>query len=84
MLSRYVFFLSSFLSPSRLGRVRLIELLQGDIIFCDPLEGVVAIPRDLLDQVLETMPKLIAMDDKVKEAVGQGSSVQDAFKKFRG
>lgn len=30
------------------------------------------------------MPKLIAMDDKVKEAVEQGSSVQDAFKKFRG
>ncbi|KAL4921671.1 hypothetical protein BDW62DRAFT_208241 [Aspergillus aurantiobrunneus] len=55
----------------------------GDIIFCDPLEGVVAIPRDLLDQVLETMPKLIAMDDKVKEAVEQGSSVHDAFKKFR-
>ncbi|KAL4788184.1 hypothetical protein BJX76DRAFT_345057 [Aspergillus varians] len=56
----------------------------GDIIFCDPLEGVVAIPRDLLDQVLEVMPKLIAMDDKVKEAVEQGSSVYDAFKKFRG
>lgn len=57
---------------------------QGDIIVCDPVEGVVAIPRDLLDAVLETMPKLVAMDDRVKEAVGQGVSVLDAFKRFRG
>lgn len=57
--------------------------VQGDIIFCDPLEGVVAIPRELLDQVLETMPKLVSMDDKVKDAVLQGSTVNDAFKKFR-
>jgi hypothetical protein len=43
----------------------------------------VTIPRELLDQVLELMPKLVAMDDNVKEAVLQGSSVFDAFKKFR-
>lgn len=42
-----------------------------------------AIPRDLLDQVLEVMPKLIGMDDKVKEAVGRGMTVFDAFKQFR-
>jgi regulator of RNase E activity RraA len=57
--------------------------LQGDIIFCDPLEGVVAIPQELLDQVLELMPRLVAMDDKVKVAVSQGMSVFDAFKQFR-
>jgi regulator of RNase E activity RraA len=61
----------------------LYNPLQGDIIFCDPLEGVVAIPRELLGQVLELMPKLIAMDDQAKEAVAQGMSVTDAFKKFR-
>ncbi|KAL4808414.1 ribonuclease E inhibitor RraA/Dimethylmenaquinone methyltransferase [Aspergillus unguis] len=55
----------------------------GDIVFCDPLEGVVVIPRDLLDQVLEKMPKLVEMDDKVKEAVEGGMSVFEAFKKFR-
>ncbi|KAL4865857.1 hypothetical protein BDV12DRAFT_187853 [Aspergillus spectabilis] len=60
-----------------------VVVSPGDIIFCDPLEGVVAIPRDLLDQVLEIMPKLISMDDKVKEAVEQGESVYDAFKRFR-
>ncbi|KAJ0424503.1 hypothetical protein BJY00DRAFT_299244 [Aspergillus carlsbadensis] len=55
----------------------------GDIIFCDPLEGVVAIPRELLDQVLEIMPKLVDMDDKVKAAVEKGSSAFDAFQQFR-
>ncbi|KAL4881725.1 hypothetical protein BJY04DRAFT_207474 [Aspergillus karnatakaensis] len=60
-----------------------VVVSPGDIIFCDPLEGVVAIPRGLLDQVLETMPKLISMDEKVKEAVEQGESVFDAFKRFR-
>lgn len=43
-----------------------------------------AIPRDQLDEVLDLMPKLVAMDDQVKEAVAQGESVFDAFKKFRG
>lgn len=47
------------------------------------MEGVVAIPRDLLGAVLEIMPKLISMDEQAKEAVAQGMSVTDAFKKFR-
>ncbi|PKX92680.1 RraA family protein [Aspergillus novofumigatus IBT 16806] len=55
----------------------------GDIIFCDPLEGVVAIPQELLDRVLELMPKLVAMDDKAKDAVSQGMDVSHAFKQFR-
>uniref|UniRef100_A0A093VPI8 Protein DlpA n=1 Tax=Talaromyces marneffei PM1 TaxID=1077442 RepID=A0A093VPI8_TALMA len=44
----------------------------GDIVFCDPLEGVVVIPKDLLDDVLELSPKLIAQDDKVKADVEKG------------
>jgi hypothetical protein len=43
----------------------------------------VAIPRDLLDQVLEIMPKLVDMDDKVKAAVEKGSSAFNAFQQFR-
>ena len=42
-----------------------------------------AIPRDLLGPVLETMPKLINMDEQAKDAVAQGLSVTEAFKKFR-
>ncbi|KAF7117773.1 hypothetical protein CNMCM5793_006953 [Aspergillus hiratsukae] len=60
-----------------------VTVSPGDIIFCDPLEGVVAIPQELLEQVLELMPKLVAMDDKVKDAVSQGMNVFDAFKQFR-
>ncbi|CRL29687.1 Ribonuclease E inhibitor RraA/Dimethylmenaquinone methyltransferase [Penicillium camemberti] len=60
-----------------------VTVSPGDIIFCDPLEGVVAIPRELLGPVLELMPKLTAMDEQAKEAVAQGMSVTDAFKKFR-
>lgn len=44
---------------------------------------MVVIPQELLDQVLELMPKLVAMDDKVKDAVSQGMNVFDAFKQFR-
>ncbi|KAJ5156651.1 hypothetical protein N7492_009454 [Penicillium capsulatum] len=60
-----------------------LEVSPGDIVFCDPMEGVVVIPRDLFTAVLETMPKLISMDDKAKDAVAQGMSVTEAFKKFR-
>lgn len=52
-------------------------------MFCDPLDGVVVIPRELLGAVLEITPKLISMDDQAKEAVAQGMTVTDAFKKFR-
>ncbi|CAI7663482.1 unnamed protein product [Penicillium viridicatum] len=60
-----------------------VTVSPGDIIFCDPLEGVVTIPRELLGPVLELMPKLTAMDEQAKDAVARGMSVTDAFKKFR-
>ncbi|OOF98154.1 hypothetical protein ASPCADRAFT_128332 [Aspergillus carbonarius ITEM 5010] len=60
-----------------------VSVKPGDIIFCDPEEGVVAIPSELLDRVLEVMPKLVAMDERVKEGVARGMSVFEAFKEFR-
>ncbi|KAJ5460316.1 uncharacterized protein N7458_001868 [Penicillium daleae] len=60
-----------------------VTVSPGDIIFCDPMEGVVAIPRDLLEPVMELMPKLISMDDQAKNAVAQGMTVAEAFKTFR-
>jgi regulator of RNase E activity RraA len=50
---------------------------------CDSLEGVVVIPRDLLDDVLDLMRKLVAQDEKVLEDVNNGSSVFEAMKKYR-
>ncbi|CAI7612868.1 unnamed protein product [Penicillium pancosmium] len=60
-----------------------VTVSPGDIVFCDPFEGVVVIPRDLLDPVMELMPKLISMDEKAIEAVAQGMTVTQAFKDFR-
>lgn len=78
------FFLSFCCKCLRIG-LGWLMCVQGDIIFCDYEEGgVVAIPRDLLDRVLELMPKLVGMDDKVKDAVEGGMSVFEAFGKFRG
>ena len=56
---------------------------QGDIIFCDPLEGIVVLPANLLDDVLALMPTLVQADERVKEDVLNGSTVFDAFKKHR-
>ena len=61
----------------------LANVSQGDIVFCDPLEGVVVIPQELLDETLSLMPKLVAADDKVKEAVTGGMTVAEAFQRFR-
>ena len=56
---------------------------QGDIVFCDPLEGIVVIPQELLDDILTLIPKLVAADTKVLEAVQGGMAVAEAFKTFR-
>jgi hypothetical protein len=44
---------------------------------------VVVIPRDLLDETLSLIPRLVEADDKVKEAVQEGMIVAEAFKTFR-
>lgn len=61
-----------------------VTVSPGDIAFQDPVNGVVIIPKDKVDQVLEMLPKLIAADDKVKQDVLKGMSVYDAFKLHRG
>jgi hypothetical protein len=48
------------------------------------LEGIVAIPRNLLEDVIALVPKLVAADNKAKEDVRCGESVASAFKKHRG
>lgn len=61
-----------------------VTVSPGDIAMHDPVNGVVIIPKDKVDQVLKMLPKLIAADDKVKEDVLKGMSVYDAFKLHRG
>ncbi|KND88191.1 4-hydroxy-4-methyl-2-oxoglutarate aldolase [Tolypocladium ophioglossoides CBS 100239] len=56
----------------------------GDVAFHDATNGVVIIPQDKVDQVLELLPRLTAADEKVKEDVLRGMSVHEAFKLHRG
>jgi regulator of RNase E activity RraA len=55
----------------------------GDLIFLDSTNGAVAIPIEKVEAVIELLSKLVAADDRVKEDVEQGMSVQEAFKKHR-
>ena len=59
----------------------LIE--PGDIMFCDPQEGIARIPSKLLDEVFLYMKNHDVPEESIKEAVAGGTSVTDAFKKFR-
>ena len=53
-------------------------------MFCDAeANGVVAIPRDKVRDVLNLLPRLTAADNKVKAAVQGGMSVYDAFQTHR-
>jgi regulator of RNase E activity RraA len=56
----------------------------GDIIMIDPFEnGIVAVPKGKVDELLELLPKLVAADENVIKDVEAGVSVQEAFKKHR-
>ncbi|KAE8451519.1 hypothetical protein EG329_003592 [Mollisiaceae sp. DMI_Dod_QoI] len=56
----------------------------GDVVFSDAMNGVVVIPQDQLTSVLELLPRLVEADDRVKDDVIRGVTVQEAFKKHRG
>lgn len=56
----------------------------GDLVFSDAVNGVVVIPQDKVDNVISMLPALIEADDRVKDDVKKGLTVQEAFKKHRG
>lgn len=62
--------------------IRGLPISPGDIVFGDP-NGVVVIPQSKLDKVLELLPDLVRRDNEAMEAVRNGMSVTDAFRKFR-
>ncbi|KIM96284.1 hypothetical protein OIDMADRAFT_169865 [Oidiodendron maius Zn] len=55
----------------------------GDLVFSDAVNGVVVIPQDKVAEVISMLPALIEADDRVKEEVRKGMTVQEAFKKHR-
>ncbi|CAG8614650.1 2393_t:CDS:2 [Paraglomus brasilianum] len=60
-----------------------IVIKPGDVIVGD-VNGVVCVPVELVDQVVELCEKLVPMDENVKTALLEGMSITEAFKKFRG
>ncbi|KAG9229336.1 ribonuclease E inhibitor RraA/Dimethylmenaquinone methyltransferase [Amylocarpus encephaloides] len=56
----------------------------GDVVFCDPTNGVVVIPQERLGETLMLLSKLVEADARVKEDVETGMTVQEAFKTHRG
>ena len=68
--------------PVKIGRV---TVEPGDIIMVDGEEnGVVAVPKGRVDEVLDLLPKLVGADEKVIRDVEDGVSVKEAFKRHRG
>ncbi|KAL2075825.1 hypothetical protein VTL71DRAFT_768 [Oculimacula yallundae] len=56
----------------------------GDLIFSDATNGVIVIPQGQVEEVISLLPGLVTADDRVKEDVMKGMTVQEAFKKHRG
>lgn len=55
----------------------------GDYIIGD-LNGVVRLPQELAEQVLDAIPAVAEADAKCAEGIKAGRSVQEVFKEFRG
>jgi 4-hydroxy-4-methyl-2-oxoglutarate aldolase len=69
------------LGHSRPITVGGVLISPGDWIVADA-DGIVAIPRDVCEQVLERAEALVATENKVRDAVRQGTLPLEAFERF--
>ena len=60
-----------------------VTVEPGDIIVADPVEGVVSIPKDKVQDVLTWLEKRGDSEEKILEAVRDGMSVREAFNQYR-
>ncbi|KAI8375177.1 ribonuclease E inhibitor RraA/Dimethylmenaquinone methyltransferase [Blakeslea trispora] len=69
--------------PITLSRESPVIVQPGDIIVAD-LDGVVCVPQDLVEKVIESCQKYVAIDEQCMEALKEGYGVQETFAKYRG
>ncbi|MCJ1476586.1 hypothetical protein MMC13_005252 [Lambiella insularis] len=62
-----------------LEQVGGVTIKPGDIMFCDTAEGVVVIPLDLLDDVLNFLPGHVKAEEGIKYAVKNATVGRDTF-----
>ena len=55
----------------------------GDLIFADQAEGVVRIPKALANDVVLWLERRGDAEESIKRSVQAGSTVFDAFSKYR-
>jgi len=60
-----------------------VRVNPKDIIFSDPVNGIVCIPAGQVGAVIAMLPSLLEADEKVKKDVAAGVSVKEAFKRHR-
>jgi regulator of RNase E activity RraA len=48
------------------------------------LNGVVCLPGELAEAVLDVVPRINEADRKCAEGIAQGRTVEDVFREFRG
>ncbi|KAL4789675.1 ribonuclease E inhibitor RraA/Dimethylmenaquinone methyltransferase [Aspergillus venezuelensis] len=58
-------------------------IYPGDYIIGD-LNGVVRLPQELAEQVLDAIPAIAEADAKCAQGIKAGRTVQEVFKEFRG
>ncbi|KAH6951263.1 ribonuclease E inhibitor RraA/Dimethylmenaquinone methyltransferase [Ilyonectria sp. MPI-CAGE-AT-0026] len=58
-------------------------ITPGGYIIAD-LDGVVFLPGDLAENVLEVIPSIVAADEKCAKAIRGGMTVKEAFATYRG
>jgi regulator of RNase E activity RraA len=58
-----------------------VHIDPGDLVFGD-LDGVVVVPRDVEEEVIEEARDKLVGEDKVRKAILSGMSTKEAFKKY--
>lgn len=71
-------YVCDFRCPIEIGQVTIHD---GDLVFGD-VDGVLIVPRDIVDEVIEKALEKAAGEKSVRKAIEGGMSATDAFAKF--